>query len=153
MRSLLPPLMLPSLFAALLGSVVLLACQTDSETPNAYFGRDGGPGDVGQLCRGGNQCNEIELVCVDDDGESGPAPPTCRDGCQVAQNDPCGAAFLCVAIGGGPDGACVPAAALGEPCTGRCDDGLECIEDPATPGSGTCQADAGGEGEGEGEGE
>ena len=146
-------LVLSSLFAtvALFGGVAVtaVACQTDSETPNAYFGRDGGPGDVGQPCRSGNSCNDITLACVDDD-DTGPSPAVCLPTCLTTDNDPCGVGFLCVGLGAGTDGACVPAGALGEVCSGRCDDGLACIDDGTKAGTGVCEASAG-EGEGEGE--
>jgi hypothetical protein len=119
------------------GGALLTACPTDAETPNAYFGRDGGPGDEGQPCRSTNQCNAATLVCVDEDG-NGPATPLCRETCQTTDNDPCGPGALCVGISGqGSSGACLPAPGAGESCTGRCDDGLVCIQ--GAGGDSTCR--------------
>ena len=141
----------PCLAILLAHAATLSACQTDSETPNAYFERDDAPGDSGQSCRAGNSCNDSSLLCVDDDGD-GPATARCRPACVTSDDDPCGAGSRCIGLGSGSDGACVPAGALGESCSGRCDDGLACIDNG--DGNGICQALASeGEGEGEGEGE
>lgn len=130
-----------SVIAGGLVAAVLAACISNSETPNAYFGRDAAPGDLGQVCRN-SACNQAELACVDEDSD-GPLVPTCRQTCDSsATDDPCGVGFVCAALQStGNEGACLPANAVGEVCTGRCDDGLRCIEADVDAGTGICRTE------------
>ena len=126
---------------AFIGGIGFLACLSGSETPNAYFNHDGGPGDLGELCRSSNLCNDPLLVCVDEDGDQGPSAPVCRSACKTTDVDPCGAGFVCVAIRDqGDNGACLPGPGDGEACTGRCDDGLVCAGS-VDGGSGICHTE------------
>ena len=99
---------------ALLAALVAAGCQSDSETPNASFGMDGGgAGEIGQPCRNNSRCNDAVAVCIDEDVNDA-APPYCRAGCTTtATNDPCGAGLLCVPIqNAGDSGACLAAPGL-----------------------------------------
>ena len=123
--------------AAMTAALLLPSCQSDSETPNAYWGLDGGvAGDIGNPCRSNSRCNDAVAVCIDEDANDG-EPPICRTGCSAsATNDPCGVGLRCVGIQDqGDNGACLPAPALGETCVARCDDGLVCVTTSQDGGS------------------
>lgn len=121
--------LLTPMTAAVIAAVLAVGCQSDAETPNAYWGMDGGvSGEIGQPCRNNSRCNDAVAVCIDEDTNDS-EPPYCRTGCDItATNDPCGVGLLCVGIQNqGNNGACLPAPLLGEECTTRCDDTMVCV--------------------------
>jgi hypothetical protein len=93
------------LLVGLGGFAAFIACQSAAETPNAFFGFDGGPGSIGEPCRSSNVCNDPTLICTTE-GDAG----VCRLECDPA-NPACGASFNCTPLLNTDGGVCEPAVA------------------------------------------
>jgi hypothetical protein len=108
---------------------------------------NGGDGQVGDLCQGGQECES--LLCVSSPGSNG---GICQQGCTPGNDTTCPSGQTCSPLSGSAIGVCIDGAASGSKATGEtCANPTECISglcvgsgsgyicmDSCAPGVGSC---------------